>query len=244
MCNRFSSIFLFPRLPFDWKTPFGYVLAWFAQAAAANSCLVHVNLVMCFLIGSCCLIIGILKDIENDFAHLNGNKTSKRRRGEMNEQFCFIVRFHTDVRQLSSDNEKKNSNILENFNFFLVFSLCRLIDELNKIYKFIITGVLCWALISLCVSILVFVAQLVEYTQIHRHQCRLLLSKLINFLKFFFVALKSLKSEETTNPITLIFPLLVIGASFFLILFLTECGEWVIFFCKFEFYETWNVYLI
>lgn len=97
----FYQFFNFSRLPFNWKTPFGYLLAWVAQAVAAYSTVNHLNLVISLLIGSCYFVIGTLKDIENDFAQFNGVKASTKNRRQKNAHFCEIVEFHTDARQLS-----------------------------------------------------------------------------------------------------------------------------------------------
>lgn len=100
MWRIFINFIDFSRLPFDWKTPFGYSLAWFAQAVAAHSTVLHLNLVVSFLIGSCYFVISILKDIAKDFATLNSTKTSDINHREMTGHFCNIVQFHTDARQL------------------------------------------------------------------------------------------------------------------------------------------------
>lgn len=89
------------RLPFSWKNPIGYLLAWLAQVAAARSSMVLLNLVLSFLFGNCYLIIGILKELENDFEHFNGIEPSNADYNEMKMHFCQIIRCYTDVRQLS-----------------------------------------------------------------------------------------------------------------------------------------------
>lgn len=81
----------------------------------------------------------------------------------------------------------------------------------------ITTGFLCWALTSICVIILVFFTQLVEYE--HRR-----------WILFHFIFSNSLQlqSEENTNPVAMIFPSFIVCISFSVLSFYCECGIRVI----------------
>lgn len=102
-CRRFDANFLhrFHRLPFDWKTPIGYLFALAAESVSAHSALFCFTPIISFFVGSAWLIICSLEDISNDLTELNGSKTSNKNPDEVKEHFCHVIRFYSDARQLS-----------------------------------------------------------------------------------------------------------------------------------------------
>lgn len=88
-------------MPFDWKAPFGYVVAWLIEVAAVYTTLTLLYLMVTFIVGTCWTIIDILKDITNDIAQLNAFETSNESRAVTKTHFCCIVKFYSYVRELS-----------------------------------------------------------------------------------------------------------------------------------------------
>lgn len=137
------DLFLFYlfRLPFNWRTPFGYFIALLAQCFAAISTLFCGTSTVCFLIGSCWLIGSFLKDLRNDvLIHLNRveKMRSQRNAAKLVEHFHDIIQDHSDVK--------------------------RFVSEFKSIYEFIILGTFIWSLVTVCCTLLVFSRQLVEYS--------------------------------------------------------------------------------
>lgn len=90
------------RWPFDWKTPFGYALAWIAQGAGLASIMITVTLIIGIIFGSCWLFIAIAEDITNDMTAFNRTvETSKYKnyRAEMIERFCDVIQNYTEAKQ-------------------------------------------------------------------------------------------------------------------------------------------------
>lgn len=89
-------------MPFDQKTPCGYVISTLIQSVDVYFCAaVGGYLTICYFSGSCWLLKTIVRDISNDFSHLNLNKLSTKDRVEMRILFCDIVRNISDAKQLS-----------------------------------------------------------------------------------------------------------------------------------------------
>lgn len=98
-CDSFSFCNL--RLPFNWKTPFGYLIALLFETVA----MFGVNLgsvpIGCFLLGTCWLVMAFVDDIINDISILNGYGKSMRDAWKVKPQFHFIVQNIADAKQLS-----------------------------------------------------------------------------------------------------------------------------------------------
>lgn len=56
---------------------------------------------MCFLIGTCYLIVTIVEDITNELAPLNADEVLNRHERELTEHLSKIVQLHADAKQLS-----------------------------------------------------------------------------------------------------------------------------------------------
>lgn len=159
--------------PFNWRTPFGYFIAMVFEFMTVHCTLCAFTPVLSFFIGSGWLAITFIEDITNDLAQLNSLKTlNKNKSKELKERFCYIIRFHSDAKQLSCDAKQPFSywNLTVKFKWFnwwirseLYNSAHRFIDEFGKIYEFIISCLLLWSLLSLAVTLLLFRSQIVKY---------------------------------------------------------------------------------
>lgn len=89
------------RLPFNWRTPFGYAVALVAQFTGSYAVLFCASTVFGLFGGSIWLFISITQDINNDLKHLKCSKESKKCDQCMKVQFYKIVRFYLDAKQLS-----------------------------------------------------------------------------------------------------------------------------------------------
>lgn len=93
----------FSRLPFDWRTPFGYLVTLAAEYTSINSAVFGFTPIISFFIGSGWFAIWIVKDITSDLAALKDQQVStKRRQKELKKKFYYIVRFYSDARELSA----------------------------------------------------------------------------------------------------------------------------------------------
>lgn len=101
--SKFYFISLLFRLPFDWKTPFGYLIALLAEFATVHSSSFLFSPVASFFIGSAWLLICFIQDITSDLADLNVITTSIQSLTEMKKRLCYIVGFYSDKKQLNAN---------------------------------------------------------------------------------------------------------------------------------------------
>lgn len=95
------SVNVFDRLPFNWKTPVGYLVAIFTQSAGTYAAIISGVTSMAFLISSCWLFVCIAKDITTDLPLLDCSEKSTRHDPTMKRRFCSIIQMYADARQLS-----------------------------------------------------------------------------------------------------------------------------------------------
>lgn len=99
-CNQVMAN-LFHRLPFNWKTPFGYsvlILFAFLAVLSIGHCIVPIA---CLIVGSFLLVSSFMKDtIEKNFLSLN-EKISNGSHMDISEQFCSLMLAFTEIKQLS-----------------------------------------------------------------------------------------------------------------------------------------------
>lgn len=89
------------RWPFDWKTPFGYLMSWLIEFT--GTIIVGMIAIPCFnmIVGSCWLLIVIAKDITNDVTLFNNivKKLEKCVRAETTESFFDIIQNYSDTKE-------------------------------------------------------------------------------------------------------------------------------------------------
>lgn len=87
-------------MPFNWRTPFGYCIAFLMQSAQAYALSLNTVPILAMLIGSCWLLNGICKDIKNDILILNTVKMNTNRQNAI-KHFRNAIRDFLTVKQLS-----------------------------------------------------------------------------------------------------------------------------------------------
>lgn len=98
----FSTCPFVSRLPFNWKTPFGYLIAFSLEIASAYTMLFIALTALCLVVGSCWIFIGIVDDITNDLDRLNCNDETDHSEQCMKIRFFSTVQLYSDAKQLSS----------------------------------------------------------------------------------------------------------------------------------------------
>lgn len=95
-----GSIF---RYPFEWRTPIGYLIALLSQSASSFAILYSICPLICFIVGTCWLLIGCSEDISNELPYLNTVKTP-RRNGyvELKEHICSIAKLSVNAKEFSA----------------------------------------------------------------------------------------------------------------------------------------------
>lgn len=92
---------LFSRLPFNWKTPFGYLAFLFCASSSLLSILYCMLPIACFTVGTFFLVTSFIKDIaKNDFLNLSYEISNDIHFG-MKEQLCNFMQSFSEIKQLS-----------------------------------------------------------------------------------------------------------------------------------------------
>lgn len=101
--------FHFRRLPFNWKTPLGYSIAIAFEGATLHSVTLGFTPIFCIFLGSAWLEIAFIEDIANDLAEVNSSidASNGNKRRDLTERFCYIIRFYSDAKQLSSGADNR-----------------------------------------------------------------------------------------------------------------------------------------
>lgn len=87
------------RLPFDWNTPHGFLVAWSCQCAGLYEVIIFAPF-FAYIFGSCSLFVNIAEDITNDVVDLNNAiKTPDTDRSELMQRLRDIIQFYTDVKE-------------------------------------------------------------------------------------------------------------------------------------------------
>lgn len=88
------------RLPFDWKTPYGYLPVFISQSIGPGVAASADVQFLCLIFGSCWLFIFIAEDIAKDLIAFNIiAKTSNANHSELTKRFCDIVQIFTDAKE-------------------------------------------------------------------------------------------------------------------------------------------------
>lgn len=85
-------------MPFNWRTPFGYVITCSLQCLAWYFLLANCSVILVFLGGVCWFLMTFIGDINEDFHSLN---TITKDSMKFKKKLYRIIKFHTDVIQLS-----------------------------------------------------------------------------------------------------------------------------------------------
>lgn len=93
------------RFPFNWKTPFGYMVALLLATWLVFSLSFCGALANFFFAGLCWLLAAFIRDVNNDFAHFIVRKETNRRNSKQTKiKLCKIIRELSRVKQLSMDS--------------------------------------------------------------------------------------------------------------------------------------------
>lgn len=90
-------------MPFNWKTPLGYVIALMTQGVASYFTLLSTASTLCLLVGICLLLIAFVEDLANDLNVLSISELPNDRHSKLLEDFRNSMQLYSQVKQLSAD---------------------------------------------------------------------------------------------------------------------------------------------
>lgn len=89
------------RVPFNWKTPAGYLVAFLGETLSSACTIYTTTPIICFIVGACCMLAAFVKDIASELTAFNADKLADAKQPDVKKHFCKIIRMFTDVKQLS-----------------------------------------------------------------------------------------------------------------------------------------------
>lgn len=90
------------RLPFDWRTPFGYSIALFIQSVQAFCALLPTAPSFCFFGTTCWTFTVFIQDISNDWNSFNkAAQHSNTDHKKSIKTFCRILQDFTEIKEMS-----------------------------------------------------------------------------------------------------------------------------------------------
>lgn len=89
------------RLPFNWKTPHGYLIALFLESIASFTVGSIIVPPICIVIGSCFLVSSFVNDMAVKMPKLDVKKRPNGKSQEIKKHFCNIIGNISDAKQLS-----------------------------------------------------------------------------------------------------------------------------------------------
>lgn len=102
--KSFVFLLLFQsRLPFKWKTPFGYVVGLGLESLGFLLGAWSISPLLIFFIGSCWLLKSFATEVTNELRYLEVNcKTNHQNKRKLRVAVCNVVQLFADTKQLSS----------------------------------------------------------------------------------------------------------------------------------------------
>lgn len=94
--------FLIKRVPFNWRTPFGYLLYVVFFFVGGFCISISATTTISFATGSFLLFISFVEDATNDLVRLNVDKKSKSHGFEVKTRFHSAVHDYSDLKELKA----------------------------------------------------------------------------------------------------------------------------------------------
>lgn len=167
---KFFPFFVAFRLPFEWRTPIGYLIAFSIQFASFYCILLSADCFMGFLIGSCETLLTLTEDVKTELSALDDANKSGENAANLKQQMCDFVDLHSNTRQLSEMKYQMHEiHFWIVFNFFYWFNIIlRFARDFSYIYENIITAIFLWSLSNICSGLLIIQIELVKYFSVIR----------------------------------------------------------------------------
>lgn len=139
------------RYPFDWRNPYGYLVAFSLQYALMSFGIKHATCHTGFIGGSCWMLISFTEDLKNELNTLN---TTIGKKGQLNayKEFSEFLQYHAMAKQFSFIRFFIFLYDLLTVNWYFHF---RLVNDFTEAYKHIILFFFLWSTITTAGALLV-----------------------------------------------------------------------------------------
>lgn len=145
-------------MPFDWKTPTGYLITNTFQAFSIFQISVSCSGILIFMAGVCFILIVIVEDIGNELAAQSSCEEANCKKLEEFTKKCFnTFQFYSNIKQYRHKlmiNYGKLKNKCS-------MSFSRLAYEFSNISNIITSGYYLWSMIMICTELLIIHLEMV-----------------------------------------------------------------------------------
>lgn len=152
LINNYKHIF-FRRVPFDWRNPCGYMVVFIASYAVAFYSFYCAFVTLSIILKTLWNLVSLAKDLKISLVNIS---SAKKNRLVVLKDFNGFIKFHMDVKQLS-----KFWSPCYKFSRLFKWFIYRLIQDFYEIYKFLIMSQFVWTILSICITLLQFKAEMV-----------------------------------------------------------------------------------
>lgn len=89
------------RLPFDWKHPISYLVAFIIVFVCAFCILMICLSILTYAVSACCMLLAFIKDLKQEVNSINVIGKGESSHFKLKEKIFEIVEFHATVKELS-----------------------------------------------------------------------------------------------------------------------------------------------
>lgn len=171
------------RMPFDWRTPTGYLITFSIQYYAYHFLLVNCCCVLSFIVGICFILIPTIEITVKEFHVPNyvHNESENMDDDELKTRLYDLIRFHSNFKELSwvvlnlavlvytlpvkilatfvwktrSASKLLTGSVFHEGKLIINLSHFRLVVEFLDIYEVVITVYYLWSISTVCSTLLV-----------------------------------------------------------------------------------------
>lgn len=105
--------FFVQRLPFNWRTPLGYMIGFLGQLGAFFGFLICCCPPICLYVGFSWLSMSFVRDIEEELNQLNKSNKFRESHKEFQQRIKQIIEFHSEAKQLSRNCDTIKQHLTE-----------------------------------------------------------------------------------------------------------------------------------
>lgn len=149
------------RLPFAWRSPFGFLVAVVIQYTMMSYAAMIGACIIAFAFGFYLYTTAMTKCIKGILFHVNRSAESKTNRKMVHKQIVEFIRFHSRVKQLSKRGMKIIYIILKFLRFIVANNSYA--SDFSDFFRGFIALLFSWSLVTICGVLLQIQVDIVKY---------------------------------------------------------------------------------
>lgn len=94
-----NGIFVHQRIPFDWKNPIGYIIAFVIQSGSHYFVLQAVIVNLCYFMGVCEFLMAFTRDMDAELVAINECNKTENSEKEVDKRLGDFVKLHGETKE-------------------------------------------------------------------------------------------------------------------------------------------------